>query len=312
MTAELGASRDLAIRVLWRARSRNRLLHATLWGFLLLVALCVATGFFAVDDLFTERRRRNLGRFLSELVPLPLRENPDAGVGDLLLWVWNTFADKGALALAITVAISISAIALAGLLGAIASPFVARNLATDEPFLPGPRASGWPRRAAWRAWLVVARGALVFLRAVPEYVIAFLLVTMFGLGAMPAVLALGLHNAGILGRLGGEVLENVDPTAPRALRALGASRRQILVASMAPAALPRLLAYFFYRWETCLREATVLGTLGLVSLGYRVQEARSAQNYDEMVFLVALAALVVFLGDLVSTRARRHVRDVAS
>src|SRR5690606_26000289 len=108
--------------------------------------------------------------------------------------------------------------------------------------------------------LAALRAGLVFLRAVPEYVWAFLLVTIFGPGAWPAVLALGIHNAGILGRLGGEVLENVEPPPARALRAIGASRRQVLLGALAPAAFPRGLAFHFYRFETCVREATILGT----------------------------------------------------
>ncbi len=54
-----------------------------------------------------------------------------------------------------------------------------------------------------------------------------------------------------------------------------------------PLALPRFLLYFFYRFESCIREATVLGMLGTVSLGYWIQDARGRQSYDEMLLLVA-------------------------
>ena len=120
--------------------------------------------------------------------------------------------------------------------------------------------------------------------------------------------ALALHNVGILGRLGAETIENLPPRVPETLRSLGAGRFQIAVTALMPAAMPRYLLYFFYRWETCVREATVLGLLGIVSLGYWIDDARARQRLDEMLLLVVLGAALVILGDLVSAVARSVVR----
>jgi ABC-type phosphate/phosphonate transport system permease subunit len=57
-----------------------------------------------------------------------------------------------------------------------------------------------------------------------------------------------------------------------------------------------------------VREATVLGMLGIVSLGYWIQDARARQQYDTMLFLVLIGAALVLAGDLASTLARRWVR----
>ena len=57
-----------------------------------------------------------------------------------------------------------------------------------------------------------------------------------------------------------------------------------------------------------MREATVLGMLGVVSLGYWIQDARAKHFYDEMLFFVALGAIIVLLGDLLSAAARRFLR----
>jgi len=51
------------------------------------------------------------------------------------------------------------------------------------------------------------------------------------------------------------------------------SRRVTRVAAIMPDVLPRFLLYFFYRWETCVREATVPGMLGVLSLGTLVRDA---------------------------------------
>ena len=70
----------------------------------------------------------------------------------------------------------------------------------------------------------------------------------------------------------------------------------------------RGLLLFFYRFETCVREATVLGMLGVVSLGYWIQDARAKQYYDEVLVLVLFGAALVLAADLTSAVARYSIR----
>jgi phosphonate transport system permease protein len=124
------------------------------------------------------------------------------------------------------------------------------------------------------------------------------------------VLALALHNIGILGRLWGEVMENERPEAARQLTKIGATRGQVYLGSLVSQSFNRFLLFFFYRWETCVREATILGMLGISSLGYYISLARGAFRYDRMLFFVLLGALVIFAGDLLSDWLRRKYRVV--
>lgn len=54
--------------------------------------------------------------------------------------------------------------------------------------------------------------------------------------------------------------------------------------------LGKWLLYFFYRWESCIREATVLGMLGISSLGFWVRETRARDWHDEMLLFVLLGS----------------------
>jgi len=113
----------------------------------------------------------------------------------------------------------------------------------------------------------------------------------------------------ILGKLGAEVIENVDPTVPRAMRALGASRTQIACVGLFPQLMPRFLLFFFYRWETCVREATVLGLLGFATLGSLIADSRVRLGFeDELLFFALLGAMLILIGDLASALARMLVR----
>jgi len=152
------------------------------------------------------------------------------------------------------------------------------------------------------------RGVLIVIRAIPEYLWAFLLIALMGVGPWAAVLALALHNAGILGRLGSEVIDDLPAGPPKALRGLGGSRSQVVAIGVWPTVLNRFLLYFFYRWETCVREATVLGLLGVASLGFHIQQARAAMRYDEMLLWVLMASGLILVGDWVSVLARGAIR----
>jgi phosphonate transport system permease protein len=320
MTRTVRTAADAEIRRLHRERRRNRRVFWSGLALLLLSVYAWTSEEIRGSELRWERRRRNLERFLGEVRPAPLRSSPGSDVaagpplggrGGVVQWAGEILASRGWEAARTTLALAAAAIVLAAL-GAwtLALP-AARTVATAEAYLPGPRPPGGARRLFWRSLVAAVRLLLILLRSLPEYVWAFLFLAILGPTAWPVVLALALHNAGILGKLAAEVVENLDPAPLAALRGLGAGRSQIAVAGIFPLALPRFLLFFFYRWETCVRETTVLGMLGVSSLGYWVVDARARQNYDEMVFFVLIGAAIVLAGDLVSALARELVRRAA-
>jgi phosphonate transport system permease protein len=299
--------RELKLRHLRSQRSRSRFAH---WSAFLLLIVMVGSwwvGDFQVENFLSERRLQNLNRFLHELVPYPL-QGRDFDFGIAWEWAADVLAQKGWSATVVTLAISVAAIVLAGLGGALFSLPAARNFTSPEPFLSSLQSPHWFLHFLWQSLVWVTRLFLIFVRAIPEYMWAFLLLALLGPTAWPAVLALALHNLGILGKLGAEVVENTEPAPLSALRGLGASHLQIASTGLFPLTFSRFLLFLFYRWETCVREATVLGMLGIVSLGYWIQDSRARNHYDEMFFLVLLGGALVLIGDLLSALARESIR----
>ena len=299
--------REIVVGRLQSERSRSRFMRGSVIALALLVAYAWTSGDFRFDDFTNERRLANLQRFAVELVPHPLQTQPwDWGIA--AAWGGRLMAEKGWDAGVTTLAMSITAIVMAGFAGLVISFAAARNFAAAEPYLQNAHQPPALVRSLWVALVSMTRGVLIFLRAVPEYVWAFLLVAMLGPTLWAAVFALAIHNTGILGKLNAEAIENLEPETLIALRGLGAGRAQIAAAGLLPLVIPRFLLFFFYRWETCLREATVLGMLGIASLGFFVQDARARQHYDVMFALILLGSAIVIVGDLMSAGAREAVR----
>jgi phosphonate transport system permease protein len=299
--------REVLIRRLRRERPRRHFLRTSVLLFSLLVIYAWTAGGLLTPDFFSERRLANFHRFIGDLRPYPLQHRAwDSRIAfDWSLDLLVTRALPGAVT---TLAIAVAAITLAGLAAALLALPASRAWATAEPYAPETQPASAARRAAWSVLVALTRAFLIFLRAIPEYIWAFLALAIVGPNVWAAVFALAIHNAGILGKLNAEVVENVDPQPLASLRTLGASRLQIAFGALGPLVLPRSLLLFFYRWETCVREATVLGMLGIISLGFYIQDARARQYYDVMTALILTGSGLVILGDLVSAIAREAVR----
>ncbi len=302
--------RDAEIRRLYRQRPRSRFTRWSGAALGVLVVLAWSSDELRPGSFFSERRLANLERFLGELRPYPL-QGRDFDFSVAADWAGEVLSERGWTAAGVTLAMSVVAVVLAALGALVLAPAAARTFAAPAPYLPGSRPAGRGRRFFWRLVVGIARAILIFIRSIPEYIWAFILLAIFGPTAWPVVLALALHNSGILGKLTAEVVENLEPAPLAALRGLGASRAQIVAAGLFPLILPRFLLFFFYRWETCVREATVLGMLGTVSLGYWIVDARARNHYDEMFFFVLIGAGIVLAGDLVSAIAREVIRRAA-
>jgi phosphonate transport system permease protein len=168
-----------------------------------------------------------------------------------------------------------------------------------------------PKQGGTRALRVVpylvAKGLLNILRTIPEILWALIFVFIVGLGPFAGVLALGVHTGGVLGKLFGEVLEDVDPQPIELLQATGANKLQILFYGILPQVLPQFISYTLYRWEVNIRVAAVLGFVGAGGLGQRIYFAISLFLENQLLtYLIFIYALVTF-ADYLSAYLRRRV-----
>ena len=162
-------------------------------------------------------------------------------------------------------------------------------------------------RALRTALYLGAKSTLNLLRTVPHIVWALILVFAVGLGPFPGMLALGIHTGGVLGRLFGEVVENVEIQPIEALQATGATRLQILLYGIFPQVLPQFVAYALYRWEVNIREAVILGYVGAGGLGQQIQIAISLFLEHRLLTLILAIYLIVTAVDYLSASLRNRL-----
>ena len=105
------------------------------------------------------------------------------------------------------------------------------------------------------------------IRAVPELIVAMLLLTVTGLGPWAGALAIGLHSVGTLGKLSTEVIETSDEGPLEAITAAGGTFVEKMRWGMVPQVLPTVIGYWLFRFEINVRASAVLGLIGAGGIG---------------------------------------------
>ncbi|MFC3286014.1 PhnE/PtxC family ABC transporter permease [Litchfieldella rifensis] len=224
----------------------------------------------------------NVSRFFTEdIVPAPLRSGD--GWSGLAPWLADLLVDQALPGIWNTLLLTQIALVLTGVLSLALFPLVSRHF-------------------TGRVGGTFGHILLVVMRSTPEYLLAFILLQLWGPSMLPAVVALALHNGGIIGHLIGRRSNEVTlrPDAPR-----GFGRYAY---ELTPRLYGPFLAFLFYRWEIIMRETAILGILGIATLGFYVDSAIQEIRFDRAMVLILITALLNIGVDILARRLRTGLR----
>lgn len=153
-----------------------------------------------------------------------------------------------------------------------------------------------------------ARVVLNLLRSIPELIMGIIFVAMVGFGALPGVLALGIHSIGMVGKFFAESIEHVDHRPVEAARAAGASPLQVIWHAVLPQVMPQLADTTIYRWEYNFRASTVLGAVGAGGIGFELIAALRVLEYAQVSAILICILLCVTLVDGVGAVMRKSLK----
>ncbi|AKU15094.1 phosphonate ABC transporter, permease protein PhnE [Luteipulveratus mongoliensis] len=164
------------------------------------------------------------------------------------------------------------------------------------------------RATTRNSWVYQAsRSVLSTLRAVPDVVFALIFVTAVGLGPFAGVLALVLHNTGVMGKLWAEAMEETDLGSRDALRVAGASNVQVATNAVLPTVLPQAVGLLLYRLDVNVRSSLVLGLVGAGGIGFLINQSIQLFQFDRMVTQIIIVLVLVIVVDQTSAYVRRRI-----
>lgn len=241
----------------WTGRRRRQVVAAVLFAAVLVVSVH-QTG---VSPLALATSLDELWEVVRRFVP------PDfAGYRDEILDL-----------MAETVAIGVAATVL-GVLAAVPVAFLAAgNVA--------------PARWVYR----LARGGIVGVRGVPEFILAVVFVAALGLGPFAGVLALSIGAAGFMSKLLADAIEEVEQGPRDAMAAVGATGSQQLMAAVVPQLVPAFVGQALYVLDINIRSSVVLGIVGAGGIGFLLVQSVRTLNF-EVTSAILVATFVVVYG----------------
>jgi phosphonate transport system permease protein len=163
--------------------------------------------------------------------------------------------------------------------------------------------------ARWPWAIPVFRRIMDGFRAIPEIVIALVLIYVLGGGPVPAVIAIAIHTGGALGKLFSEVAENADLKPVEGLASVGASWSQRMWLGVIPQVAPNWLSYALLRFEINVRASAILGFVGEGGIGHDLKIAMQwgQGRYDDVVAIFLLLFLTIVAIDQLSDRWRHRL-----
>ncbi|NIZ11205.1 phosphonate ABC transporter, permease protein PhnE [Pseudooceanicola sp. HF7] len=160
--------------------------------------------------------------------------------------------------------------------------------------------------ARWPRAIPLFRRLMDVMRAVPEIVIALILIFVLGGGPVPAMIAIAFHTSGALGKLFSEVNENASLKPVEGLASVGATWTQRMVLGVMPQVAPNYLSYALLRFEINIRASAILGFVGAGGIGYELKNSMSwgIGKFDEAAAIFLLLFLTIVGVDQLSSYFR--------
>ncbi|MCK3768594.1 ABC transporter permease subunit [Microbacterium aerolatum] len=189
-----------------------------------------------------------------------------------------------------TIQIAFAASLMGAIISAVVGPLSARNVAPNS----------WIRNTF--------RGIALFIRAIPDLVVAILFIIAAGIGPQAGALALGIGGVGLLAKLIGDSMEEVPNGPERALAAGGSTRTQVFFSSTLPMSVPAMVSHLMYLLEQNIRSATLLGIVGAGGIGFLLLNALQGRHFDEVLAYVLVIIAMVVVVESASILIRRALK----
>ncbi|MBK4150978.1 phosphonate ABC transporter, permease protein PhnE [Corynebacterium macginleyi] len=151
------------------------------------------------------------------------------------------------------------------------------------------------------------RGIFAIIRAVPEIIIAIIILTVTGLTPFTGALALAIGGVGTHAKWTYEAIETA-PTGPaEAVQASGGTLAEMVRWGTWPIVQPELASLALYRFEINVRTSAVLGLIGVGGIGDMLTGYTQYRQWDVVGVLLIVVVIITMTIDAISGALRRRL-----
>ena len=196
-----------------------------------------------------------------------------------------------------TVSIATISIFISTLIALPMSVFCSNNLSTSTIFKNKNKIKGLIR--------YFFRTNFLFLRSLPELIVALLLVRILGLGINAAILSIVITFTGFMTKVFIEIIDSSNCIPFENLTKSGAGKFKVFFYTTLPICSKEIISYIIFRWECAIRTSLILGIVGAGGLGQQMEFAIKMMNLNEVSTIVLVLIFLVYICDKLSNFIRK-------
>ena len=145
-------------------------------------------------------------------------------------------------------------------------------------------------------------------RTFPPIVTAIILFRGVGPGPLAGALALSVYTTGVLTKMYSEVLENVPENINLSIVSTGTTRLQSYRWGLIPHTLPTFLSLSLYRFESNIRNSTILGIIGAGGIGTALSMNITWRSWEKVGLLLLGTSIMIIIVDSMGNLIRRRFK----
>ncbi len=153
---------------------------------------------------------------------------------------------------------------------------------------------------------VFVRGCVMALRTVPAFVYGLMFIRVTGPGPFAGVLTMSVCSVGMISKMLGETVDDLDRGILEFLDASGCDTPRKIRCGIIPQIAPSFISIIIYRFDMNLRDTAVLGLVGAGGIGAPLIFAMNGYKWDQagaiLLGLVVLVLIVEALSSKIRTR----------
>lgn len=153
----------------------------------------------------------------------------------------------------------------------------------------------------------VVRSVMNVLRAIPDLLLAVILVAAVSVGAFGGAIALTVFSLAVLVKLFSESIDSADPRPLEAAVAAGGKHTAAVRMGILPEVFPAYVAYSAYVFELNVRASVVIGLVGGGGIGRVIEAQRQFFRYDRILGILIIIFLIVAIIEQISDFIRRRI-----
>ena len=160
-----------------------------------------------------------------------------------------------------------------------------------------------------KPWIAFLLKALInIFRTFPPIVTAIIFFRGVGPGPLSGALALSIYTTGVLTKMYSEVLENAPENISLSIISTGSTRFGSYRYGLVPHTLPTFLSLSLYRFESNIRNSTILGIIGAGGIGTALSMNITWRNWENVGLLLLGTSILIIIVDSISNTLRKKFK----